>query len=134
MADQAAALRRLAVNLWIPADRFVETVDAHAKVYGGKDGSAASRRLRELRSGRQQFVSLQTADRILTGLDLVHLFHVPREQGGLADIYEDGAQYGRPENHLAFIGARPRYDNEFDRLEARRRSWRESKSRARRAA
>lgn len=116
---------------WIPADRILAIVDGVDYYRGGKHGNDISRRMCELRSGRQKFVSLRVADRILTHLDLNHLWHIPRAHGGLADIYEDGAGYGRPANYLAFSGARQKYDNDSDRLEARRRTWRESKRRRR---
>lgn len=115
--------------LWVPAARLVDVVDSHAKPYCGRHGTWATRRLCELRSGRQKFVSLDTADKILAELDLVHFWHIPKDRGGLADIYGDGEQYGMPANHLAFVEQRPKYDTDEARLEARRKTWRESKRR-----
>jgi hypothetical protein len=40
-------------------------------------------------------VSLQLVDKILTGLDLVHLFHYPPDAGGFSDVYEHPAVMGQ---------------------------------------
>lgn len=118
-------------NVWIPAHRLLVVVDKD--VDRGHRCEVLRRRLNDLRAGRQAFVSLDTADRILVGLGLEHYFHVREEDGGLADIYEDGAQYGRPGKGG---GSRPRpyrrkYGSEVERVEARRRTWREAKARQR---
>ena len=120
--------------MWIPADRFLEVIDKiGGPGYAGK-GSPTHRRILELRAGRQKFIGLDTADKILVGLGAEHYWHLPREHGGLADIYEDGADYGRPNNHLAFGKPRLVHETEEKRVEARRRTWRESKRRKRAAA
>ena len=115
--------------MWVPADRFVRLIDRHRpSLYQGKHGTATTRRMNELRSGRQRFVSLDVADRILTELDLTHLWHIPREDGGLADIYVDGNQYGAPERLRLVDGTRTnkKYATEAERMEARRRTYREA--------
>lgn len=116
--------------MWIPADRFLEVI---ASARPAAKGTATHRRILELRAGRQDFIGLDTADKILVGLGIEHYWHLPREQGGLADIYEDGVDYGRPNNHLAFGKPRLIYSDENERKAARRRSWRESKRRRRAA-
>jgi len=108
-------------KLWIPAERFLAVVDRPGRPRVGKQ-SVMGRRLSELRSGRQAFIRLETADKILTGLDMSHWFHIPADQGGLADIYEEGKQYGAPGY---------RYETEEERIAARRRSGRESMRRRR---
>lgn len=120
--EGAAAVKRL----WIPADRFVAIVE-HAKPH---PDSSMARKLFDLRHGRQDFISLEAADRILTDLDLHHLFHVSREDGGLADIYVDGIQYGSPDHNRRYPqgGSKfnRRYATEAERQEARRRTYREA--------
>jgi hypothetical protein len=115
-------------ELWIPAARLLAVVE-DATI---GDHHPQARALREVRAGRRAFVSLRVADGILCELNLDHFWHIPASDGGLADIYEDGAQYGSP---LMLENLRPgsvarRYASPVERLEARRRSWRESKQRA----
>jgi hypothetical protein len=117
--------------VWIPADRFLSVADQQPDLARRVEGTGADRRIRELRSGRQQFVSLEVADRILTGLDLNHWFHMPAADGGLADIYVDGAQYGAPSNvPVSANRTVTRYATDEERVEAKRRAWRESKRRS----
>ena len=110
--------------LWVPAHRILEIVDSTNR--RPWHSGHVVRRLNELRNGRQQFVSIDTAFGILCELDLEYLLHIPQEDGGLADIYEDGKQYGGPGDAKA----------EKTRLrlatrETKRESWRESKRRGR---
>lgn len=71
---------------WIPADRFLAVIDTKSTL----DLDELERRqINRLRSGEAKTVSLDYADRMLTRLDLIHWFHIPAEDGGLADIYED---------------------------------------------
>jgi len=74
-------------KVWIPADRFVALLDKN-QVKPSHLGQAGAKRVNELRRGEQECLSLDAADRILTRVGLAHWFHVPEEQGGLADIYE----------------------------------------------
>ncbi len=114
---------------WIPRERFLAVVERRLDWRTELRGTnAADRTIRRLRSGEQEFVSPSVADRILTKLDLGDWFHLPKDQGGLADIYEDGAQYGEP-NNLA--GLRPgnvqrKYATREERLAARRAAYRAS--------
>lgn len=60
-------------------------------------------------------------------MDLEWLRHIPRDKGGLSDIYEDGAQYGSPRSHTKL--PRPsvrRYATHEERLAARRQTYRDS--------
>ena len=115
---------------WIPAERFLSVVDSDPDLMRRVTGTSFERRIRYLRSGGQQFISFSVADRILTSLDLHWWWHIPADEGGLADIYEDGAQYGAPTQVARWKpDPRRRYATEEERLEARRRSWRESKKR-----
>lgn len=81
--------------LWIPADRLLHVLDVNG-VTNVDLSQAGIRRVFGLRNGEARFISLDAADRILTKVGLQHWFHRPKADGGLADIYEDGAQYGRP--------------------------------------
>lgn len=118
--------------IWVPADRILEILGAHPRRVPMLH-PAGMRRLSDLRSGRQEFISWTTAEAMLASMDLEWLRHIPRDKGGLADIYEDGAQYGAPDySHTQ--KARPtrrRYASEEERLEARRRTYRESYRRRR---
>jgi hypothetical protein len=118
--------------LWVPADRLLEVTAHHPNPTRALEGRACERTYREVRNGRRQFVSLRAADGLLTALDLNHFWHIPKENGGLADIYVDGAQYGKP--RMASFTPRStsvRYQTDEERIEARRRSWREHKQRVR---
>ena len=44
--------------------------------------------LSEISNGRREHVSVNTLDKILTGLNLEYLSHWPEEDGGFSDIYE----------------------------------------------
>jgi hypothetical protein len=114
------------VNIWIPVPRFLAVTD-----HGTTVDASISDRLSELRNGGQEFIGLHTADRILTRLNLHHWFHIPADQGGLADIYEDNIQYGAPDRtHTQLPRPRSkRYATETERLEARRQTWRDSYAR-----
>src|SRR3954468_22766061 len=73
-------------KVWIPAVRFVELLDRCN--IGNEDlDKAGVRRLWDLRNGRQEAISLDAADRILTDLGLVEWFHTSKEDGGLAELY-----------------------------------------------
>ena len=106
---------------WIPGHRLAGVME-RAEVTLTE---AERRLLGDLQTGRQQFVSLHRADRILTRLDLSDFWHLPETLGGLADIYEDGVTYGAP--NYASANLRPavrRYETETERVEARRDTWR----------
>jgi len=86
------------LTLWVPAERLAHIIDtACAKPH---PESNTARKLYDLRHGRQQFISYDVAERLLIELGLEWLRHIPKDKGGLADIYEDGQQYGKP-NHLS---------------------------------
>ena len=124
-------------RLWIPADRLLAVANNHPNPTAALQGQNCERTFRTVKAGARQFVSLRAADSILTRLDLNHYWHIPREQGGLADIYEDGAQYGAPDPGCACANPRSsqvRYGSDVERLDARRRSWREYKQRQKEAA
>lgn len=124
--------------MWVPGHRLLEILDELHPRLLARLNQTAERRIRDLRAGRQQFVSYAAVERILMQLDLEWLRHVPRESGGLADIYEDGKQYGAPD----FLSVKqprrgPRkYATEEERLAARRRTYHEAylRRRERRAA
>ena len=73
-------------TVWIPAERFLALLD-QCGVTNQTLGDTGVRRVQELRSGRQEALSLEAADRILTDLDMADWFHLPKEMGGLADLY-----------------------------------------------
>lgn len=111
--------------MWIPADRLVAVIDRHPERVKHVN-QAAQRRVRLLRSGVQEFVTLGSTDRLLAKLDLLDYWHIPKDEGGLADIYENGEQYGAPDNLAGVRSDRfPRkYATEAERVEARRATWR----------
>lgn len=116
-------------QLWIPGDRFLAVVDRNGPPHVGKQ-SVVGRRLSELRSGRQEYISLDTADRILCSLGLSDWWHMAKADGGLADIYEEGRQYGSPYDNCVPPPPAPRkYHTPEERLAGSRRRWRESKQR-----
>lgn len=45
------------------------------------------RQLYRVMSCEAKYTSIDKLDKILCGLDLVHLFHLPPEQGGFSDVY-----------------------------------------------
>ena len=117
----------MTAKLWIPADRFLTVIERSGVDVRAELGEVGARRINELRSGRQGYVSLDTADRLLTALGLNDWFRIRREDGGLADIYVDEIQYGEP-NHLA-SRTKPRkttrkYATEEERQAARRETFR----------
>lgn len=79
--------------IWIPAGRLLAILD---KADPRELTWTEQRFIRTLRDEGQEFVSLRRADNLLTRLDLDGWWHIPKDDGGLADIYEDGAQYGCP--------------------------------------
>jgi hypothetical protein len=79
-------------TVWIPADRFMALLD-QCGVTNQTLGDSGVRRVQELRSGRQEALSLEAADRILTDLDMADWFHLPKEMGGLADLYFEEERY-----------------------------------------
>lgn len=110
-------------KLWVPAERLAKMIDAHATPHCE---SNMARKMFDLRNGRQGYVSLDAADQMLTELDLHWLLYIPREKGGLADIYEDGIQYGGPDWSAA---SRPRpaqrkYATPEEKREARLATYR----------
>lgn len=81
---------------YVPADRLRPLVLA----WLGKHGSLKSlarlsgipeRTLWALLHGERATVRFSTADRILIAIDAVEEWHLPPEQGGLADLFEDVA-------------------------------------------
>jgi hypothetical protein len=117
-------------ELWIPAGRLLEVVDRHPNPTRTLAGHNCERTLRAVRAGKQKFVSLRAADAIMIRLGMLEWWHIPKDEGGLADIYEDGAQYGRPHDVPRVPGdGTVRYGSEEERVEARRKTWRESKRR-----
>lgn len=84
---------------WIPGDRLLAIIDKNGRPSLGKQ-SPVYRTLNRLRTGEQRFVSLDFADRCLIQLGLEDHWHYRREDGGLADIYEDGADYGNPNRRV----------------------------------
>jgi hypothetical protein len=89
------------------------------------------RRYYDMKVGRQQFVSLKVVDEMFTVLGLQHVLQIPKENGGLRDIYVDGVQYGAPDRSPKKpVDTTVRYATEEERRAAKRRSWRESKQRA----
>ena len=114
-------------ELWFPAERVVEAIGNSAKLSAHPH---LTRRFYEIREGRQRYVSLRVVDDILTRLGLTYLLQIPREEGGLADIYVDGKQYGQPDR-TGLRNTGRRYETDDERREALRRNWRESKRRAR---
>jgi hypothetical protein len=88
-------------ELWVPVHRLL-TVLEHNRTRSAEMKPATARKLSGLRAGEQQFMSLTAVDKILCDLGLTQWFHVSEEQGGLADIYEDGLQYGHPSDLRAY--------------------------------
>jgi hypothetical protein len=125
-------------ELWIPAERLLSVINLHPNPTRSLAGQNCERTFRAMRSGVRKFVSLRAADSILTRLDLLEWWHIPISEGGLADIYVDGMQYGRPDHIGGKNGpAHPyssRYKTDEERQEARCRSWREHKERQRGSA
>lgn len=82
-------------ELWVPVARLQPILAMHK---GTKEhlSETVVRRMHRIKSGRQEFVSLNVVDKMLLELDLDLWLRLPREQGGLADIYEDEQQYGNP--------------------------------------
>lgn len=126
-----------AKELWVPADRLLAVTSLHRNPSGALQGHNCERTYRAVKAGTRKFISLRAADSILTFLDLNHYWHLPQDQGGLADIYEDGKQYGQPDNTHKCVSPHPttvRYQTNQEREEARRRTWREYKQRQKEAA
>ena len=120
------AVRR---SIWIPGHRFVSVVERKPDYREELQGTEfVTRTIRRLKDGTQRFVSLNVADRILVKLDMVHWFQIPKDEGGLADIYVDGKQYGAPDrSHTR--QQRPnqqKYETELERREARLQTYRNS--------
>ena len=117
-------------TLWIPADRFLAVTDLTGdRACNHGKGSSIPRTLHRLRSGEQKFISLDAADKILIALGLERYWHVPQEDGGLADIYEDGKQYGFPNQGESSATMKIRRENcllraQVKRLTASRDHWR----------
>jgi hypothetical protein len=117
-------------DLWIPADRLLSVAALHTNPSQALAGLSVERTFRELKNGRRSYVSLRVADSILTRLNLHHHWHTSKDHGGLADIYEDGQQYGAPDSTPSRPGPNQiRYATREEALEARRQTWRESKRR-----
>lgn len=111
---------------WIPAGRLLSILDRVANLED-ELCETESRFVRSLRQGHQAFVSLERADRLLTRLHLHHWFHVLKEDGGLADIYEGEADYGAP-NRTGVARSNllhnRKYATQAERLAARRATYR----------
>lgn len=114
------------MTVWIPADRFLAVVDGSSHLTRDVLGEHAERKIRDLRNGRQEAISLEATDRIFTRLDLTDWFHLPKEIGGLADLYfgEDVFTPSWVPKKKAQLDAtrskRRKYRTEADRREAAR--------------
>lgn len=104
-------------TLWVPVERLQPIVARHK---GTKEclSFAVRRRLHAIEHAEQKYVRLDVVDAILYALDLDIWLRYRKEDGGLADIYMDGAQYGTPNRN-----ARPerrKYESpaERDRIRA----------------
>lgn len=110
-------------ELWVPAERLLPILDAYKGISEHLTARTA-RKLHLIRTGGQEFVKLYVVDEMLVEMDLVEWLMLPAELGGLADIYFDGKQYGKPQR------THPRkYKTEDERLEARRANWRRREKR-----
>lgn len=65
-------------KVWIPADRFLALLDECGVTSAELDTSGVRSR---------EALSLEAADRMLTKVGLTEWMHLPKEQGGLADLY-----------------------------------------------
>lgn len=112
------------MNTWIPAGRLLTVIERSD--FNSAELTRADRRfISDLRNGRQKFVSLRRADNLLTKLHMGDWWHLPKEHGGLADIYEDGAHYGSPNyssRHL--VPAPKKYATAAERHQARLETYR----------
>ena len=84
-------------ELWIPVDRLRSVVDRFEGSHSALP-DWARKKLWQVRTDYAEYMSLTAADNLLTALDLLDWWHQPAPDG-LADIYEDGAQYGKPMRH-----------------------------------
>ena len=104
-------------ELWVPVERlrpiFARYTDPVMCLR-----SSTQRRLTAARNGEQKYVGLNTVDKMLIDMGLEHWLRVSKEDGGLADIYYDGAQYGRPENSPP--PPQKGYESQVERDDARR--------------
>lgn len=73
-------------KVWIPADRFIAVLD-RCNVGNDELDKVGVRRLWDLRNGRQEAISLDVADGILTKLGLTEWMHLPKKHGGLGELY-----------------------------------------------
>lgn len=71
---------------WIPAERVLAVLDG-CGIRKEDMSKNDIRRVFNLRNGRQEAMSLEAVDRLLTNLDLNHMFQVPAAQGGLWELY-----------------------------------------------
>lgn len=118
-------------QLWIPAARLRNVIERHPNPSAALAGKNCERTFRAVMAGSRTFVSLRAADSILTKLDLHDWWHIPLADGGLADIYVDEKQYGKPDTHPVRPSKVPRYDTEAERVAARRATWRRYRQRQR---
>lgn len=118
-------------ELWVPYERLQPILAEYTGSYAALSAST-QRRIYNIKTGRQKFVSLGVVDTVLIDMGLDEWLRYRKEDGGLADIYEDGEQYGAP-HKFQIPPPVAKYETEEERLAARRRSWRES-GRRRRAA
>lgn len=111
-------------ELWVPYERVQPILDEYKDSYAVLSAST-QRRIYNIKTGRQKYVSLSVVDTVLIDMGLDEWLRYRKEDGGLADIYEDGEQYGSPH------GDRPRApeptaEEKREQEERRRAQYRES--------
>ena len=78
---------------WLPSAGATRTLSSMTKV--------SERQIWGIIHGDAILVSLNVVDRLLTGMDMVHLFYMPPEQGGFSDVYFHPQVMRRVEQELA---------------------------------
>jgi len=78
---------------WMPAAGAQDVLSSMTKV--------STRQIYGIIHGDAILVSLNVVDRLLTGMDMVHLFYMPPEAGGFADVYFHPQVMQRAEQELA---------------------------------
>jgi hypothetical protein len=78
---------------WLPAAGGQDVLSSMTRV--------STRQIYGIIHGDAILVSLNVVDRLLTGLDMVHLFYMPPEAGGFSDVYFHEAVVGRQEELAA---------------------------------
>lgn len=82
-------------ELWVPTARLIPII-ALTDIRPSRMTPLTQRKVSIIKTGSQEFMGLYAVDNVLTELGLEHYLWKPQENGGLADIYEDGKQYGNP--------------------------------------